>query len=299
MLKGFLKYAVARSYFLSRLNWRRHLKRELQASSGEPIIDYQMGKVGSSTIRVSLSALGLKQSFYHVHFLNPVRVAEIRRQRRRYFGTEKETLLKRPWTYEFLYEQIQKKDRRWRIITLVREPIARNISTFFENLEVTEKPDGGGYAIKSDYYAIDTDVMLDNVEPLIALFFDRLQHDRPLGYFDDEVKTVFDLDVYSGDFPRQKGYGIYQGDRADLLLIRLDNLNQCAESAFKEFLDIDGFSLIQTNVASEKVYAPLYSAFKRTIRLPESYINRMYDSKYTRYFFSDEEIQGFRRKWMR
>jgi len=89
----------------------------------------------------------------------------------------------------------------------------------------------------------------------------------------------------------------YQGENADLLLIRLENLNACAQSAFKEFMDIDDFSLIDTNVGSAKVYAPLYDAFKRTRQLPESYIDRMYQSKFTQYFFSEKEIQGFRGKW--
>lgn len=297
MLKSFVKYLISKNYYLSRWWWKRGLKHSLQASRGDPIIDYQMGKVGSSTIRVSLTERGLDQAFYHVHFLNPVRVAEIERQRRQYFGTDKHALLTRPWTYQFLYDQIQKKDRRWKIITLVREPIARNISTFFENLDVVVKPDGKTYAIRSDYYGIDIEVTPDNIEPLISLFFERLQHDRPLRYFDDEIKTVFGLDVYSGEFPAEKGYRIYPGDNADLLLIRLENLNDCAVEAFKAFMDIDDFSLVQTNVGSEKIYAPLYSAFKQRIRIPDDYIDRMYNAKYTRYFFTDEEIRGFRQKW--
>ena len=64
-------------------------------------------------------------------------------------------------------------------------------------------------------------------------------------------------------------------------------------------MNIDDFSLVHTNVGSEKIYAPLYSAFKRTIRLPDSYIDMMYNAKYTRYFFTGEEIEGFREKWKR
>ena len=98
-------------------------------------------------------------------------------------------------------------------------------------------------------------------------------------------------------FPVDKGYKLYRDDHADLLLIRLEDLDRCAETAFKEFLDIDGFTLIRTNVASEKIYAPLYKEFKSRIRLSEDYINRMYDSKYARHFYSDEEIRGFCDKW--
>lgn len=269
----------------------------MQACSGQPIINYQMGKVGSSTVQASLVALGREQPVYHVHFLNPARVRQIEQQRRKYFRTEKYGRLRRPWLYEFLYEQIQKKDRHWNLITLVREPIARNISTFFENLEVTEKAEAAVYAVRSAYYGFDIDVALEKLDPLIELFFERLVHERPLRYFDDEISTVFGIDVFDSEFPRDRGFRIYHGDNADLLLIRLENLDQCAAAAFKAYLGVDGFSLISANVATDKVYAPLYRAFKSRIRLPQDYIDRMYDAEYSRHFYSDEEIQQFRRRW--
>ena len=103
--------------------------------------------------------------------------------------------------------------------------------------------------------------------------------------------------MFEGVFPRDKGYKIVAADNADLLLIRLNELNQCAVAAFREFLGIDGFTLVQRNVGSNKDYAPLYKAFKKGICFPEDYINRMYDSKFTRYFFSDEEIDQLRETW--
>jgi hypothetical protein len=256
-MKSLLRYLAEQNYYTAKVFWKWEQRRSMQAHGGRPIINYQMGKVGSSTVQASLVALGLDQPVYHVHFLNPVRVRQIEQQRRKYFRTERYGRLRRSWLYEFLYEQIQRKDRRWKLVTLVREPIARNISTFFENLEVTEKADATAYAVKSAYYGFDIEVALERPDPLIELFFERLVHERPLRYFNDEIRTVF----------------------------------------FKEFLGIDGFSLVPANVAIGKVYAPLYRTFKSSIRLPKDYIDRMYDSKYTRQFYSDEEIQRFRRRW--
>ena len=286
-----------RNYYTAKWRWKRGQRKAMQAYKGLPVLNYQMGKVGSSTIHVSLRALDLDQPIYHVHFLSPGRVREIEQQRRRFFRTEKQGLLHRPWLFEFLFEEIKKQDRRWKLITLVREPVARNISTFFENLEVGECHGGKVFNVKSDYYGIDAEVALDNVQPLRDLFFERLVHDRPLTWFDDEIKSVFGIDVFEGVFPRDKGYKIVAADNADLLLIRLNELNQCAVAAFREFLGIDGFTLVQRNVGSNKDYAPLYKAFKKGICFPEDYINRMYDSKFTRYFFSDEEIDQLRETW--
>ena len=296
-MKSLVRHLAEQNYYTAKALWKWGQRRSMQAYGGQPIINYQMGKVGSSTVQASLVALGLDQPVYHVHFLNPVRVRQIEQQRRKYFRTERYGRLRRPWLYEFLYEQIQRKDRRWKLVTLVREPIARNISTFFENLEVTEKADATAYAVKSAYYGFDIEVALERPDPLIELFFERLVHERPLRYFNDEIRTVFGIDVFDSEFPRERGFKIYQGDSADLLLVRLENLDQCAATAFKEFLGVDGFSLVSANVASGKVYAPLYRAFKRSICLPQDYIDGMYDSKYTRQFYSDEEIQQFRRRW--
>ena len=297
LIKRLYGSLAKQNYYTAKLRWKRGKRKAMQAYKGPPVLNYQMGKVGSSTIQASLEALDLNWPVYHVHFLNPERVREIEQQRRRFFRTEKQGLLKRPWLSEFLLEEIKKKDRRWKIITLVREPIARNISTFFENLEIRERHGNNVFNVKSDYYGFDVDVELENVQPLIDLFFERLVHDRPLTWFDDEIKSVFGIDVFEGVFLRDKGYKIITADNADLLLIRLNELDQCAAVAFKEFLDIDEFTLVQTNVGSNKDYAALYKAFKKAICLPEDYINKMYDSRFTRYFFSDEEIRQLRETW--
>lgn len=295
--KRIIRCLAEQNYYTAKLLWKRDQRQVLQGYRGNPIITYQMGKVGSSTIHASLVALDKSRPIYHVHFLNPGRVGELEAQRRQYFGTEKISLLRRPWLSEFLFEQIQESSRHWKIVTLVREPIARNVSTFFENLEVIKQPDSDRYEISSDYYGFEISIDIDNIDPLIELFFDRLVHERPLTYFDDEIKYVFGIDVFESQFPEGKGYMLYQGDKADMLLVRLEDLNRCATTAFKEFLDIDDFTLIQTNVAEEKVYAPLYREFKKRIRFPDSYLDRMYQSKFTRQFYSDDEIRNFRQRW--
>ena len=299
LIKRLIRYLAEKNYYTSKALWKRGQCQLIRAYRGQPIITYQMGKVGSSTVQASLAALDPARPIYHVHFLNPGRVREIERQRRKYFRTEKLGLLRRPWLYEFLFEQIRKKNWHWKILTLIREPIARNISTFFENLEVTKEPDSTKYAVKSDYYGFDIQVDPENMDPLIELFFDRLVHDRPLNYFDDEINYVLGIDVFESVFPVDKGYMLYKSNNADMLLVRLGDLNRCAKTAFKEFLDIDDFTLIQANVANEKVYAPLYKEFKSKIHFPENYINQMYDSRYMRHFYSDEEINGFRKIWER
>ena len=284
---------LARMYYFYRRN------QEARQLGGSPVLLYQMGKVGSKTIQRSLEALDLDSPIYHAHFLTPDRVKKTEKERRKYFGTERMGLLRHVWLYQYLLKQIARglNGKKWKIVTLTREPISRNISTFFENLDVKPLGDGHRYRIQSDYYGFGIVLDIEHLDELVQLFLERLYHDRPLVFFDEEIKSMFGIDVFATQFPISKGYKIYEEEHADVLLIRLENLNDCAAEAFERFLGIKGFTLTHANIAGEKVYAPIYRRFRDSIVLPESYVERMYGSKYMRHFYSKEEIARFRAKW--
>lgn len=261
-----------------------------------------MGKVGSSTIQRSLKTLNLDMPIFHVHYLSKSRVEALERERRKYMRTEKFGLLKRPWMYKYLRKELIDNfdGRKWKIVSLTRDPVARNLSAFFENLEFKRIGKQSEYEVRSDYYNIDPIILMgDDLEKLAILFYERFKHDSPLDFFDRELKSVFGIDVYSSEFPKSKGYKIYSGEKADALIIKLEYLDQCAQTAFKEFIHIDNFALIYTNIGNQKNYAAVYSRFKDFILFPGSYLNKMYQSKYMRHFYSAEEIKQFRNKWFR
>jgi hypothetical protein len=285
--------------YLARARYHRRLHRESLQYSEPPLLIYQMGKVGSKTIRRSLGAFELDRPVFHVHFLTPDRVRKTERERRKYLGTEKEHLLKHVWQYQYLRKLMARglNGKKWKVVTLTREPIGRNISTFFENLDVELLDAGQRYRVQSDYYGFEVILNIEDVDELAQLFFEKLNHDRPLEFFDEDLKRVFDIDVFASEFPKSKGYKVFEGEHADVLLIRLENLNDCARDAFKEFLNIEGLTLINTNIGSEKAYASMYKKLKESIVLSDAYVDRMYTSKYMRHFYSEEEIAAFRAKW--
>jgi hypothetical protein len=82
-------------------------------------------------------------------------------------------------------------------------------------------------------------------------------------------------------------------------LIKLEKLNECANDAFKEFLDIDEFYLIRANISTEKIHYPLYKKVLDSIVLPDAYLDQMYVSKYARHFYSEREINEFKAKWQK
>jgi hypothetical protein len=290
-----------RSYYRwAKADYIRKLERAQRHFKETPVLVYQMGKVGSSSIVSSLKAIDLDRAVYHLHFLTKERIVRTEEDRKEFFLTERYGYLKRPWLYEFLVKQLDNGliDRKWKVITLTREPVARNISTFFENLEVNKLDEIDSYEISSHYYKIPpTIISLNNLEALNELFFEKLNHDSPEQFFDREIKGVLGVDVYAEEFPTSKGYYILEGDAVDILLLRLEDLNKVAREAFWEFMKLPDFKLTKSNVASEKNYASLYKEFKNKIKFPQNYLNRMYGSRYMRHFYSAEEIEKFKKKW--
>ncbi len=288
-------YYSAKAYYGYKLNRKSRQYKE------PPLLIYQMGKVGSRTVHKSLRALKLDMPIYHVHHLTRDYIAQKEERTKKYFYIKnKPRHIERsdPWQLRFLRKQIDKglNGHKWRIVTLVRDPIAVNISTFFHHFREIEVLDSV-YRIKSAYFDFETTIKLGDIEILTELFLEKVDHDRPLKYFDRELKSVFGIDVFASKFPKSKGYNVYEEEPANVLLIRLENLNKCAGDAFKEFLNIEGLTLTNTNRGIKKDYNIIYQMFKDSVVLPNTYIDKMYRSKYMQHFYSEEEIKRFKTRW--
>jgi hypothetical protein len=135
------------------------------------------------------------------------------------------------------------------------------------------------------------------IDELIVDFFKQLPHEHPLTWFDEEMKSVFDIDVYSSDFPKNKGYKIYKNRQVSLLVLKLEKMSECSARAFEEFLNIKNFKLVNANIAKTKRYAGIYKQFKESIEFPLSYIDKMYNSKFAQHFYTKEELDMFKKKW--
>jgi len=300
MFSGLLVRASRLNYRLAKRYYFSIQEKEYKRHPNPPLLVYQMGKVGSSTAVATLNTVELDSPIYHVHFLSPDLVRKYEAKRRSYLRTRKVGALQHIWQYQFIRKLLKDQDHKgkWRVISLVRDPVARNLGTFFEHIEVLSE-DGDCWNLKSWEYEFETRVCRDDQVRLIELFYEKCRHDTPLVYFDREFRDVLGFDVFESEFPVERGYQISRRDNADFLVIRLEDLNRCAAQAFSEFLGVDGFQLINRNVGGGKEYAEIYDRFKRIIKLPSDYLDRMYDSKFARHFYTEVEIAEFRKRWVR
>lgn len=289
----YANYDSAKAYHVAKLHYHNFL-HGLNSGDREKVIVYQMGKVGSSTVVRSLQDLNMQ--VYHIHGLtdfNIERTENICRQRFPQLRRIHEHILESQYLKKELDKGL-KGDNKWKVVTLVREPISRNISSFFEILDMAL-----GYDYNSKLKEMSVEDIAQELTELFVQKHDEYENDRCLTWFDFELKPALDIDVYKRDFPKSQGYEMYESESADLLLIRLEDLNKCASEAFKKFLGIDNFQLVGDNIGEKKSYHNIYRKFLDSIVLPESYVDKMYSSKYMRHFYSEEEIEALKLKWCR
>lgn len=287
MLFNITRRIFKKNYYFARLYYES-LYRFSYLRFFEPIVIFQMGKVGSSTIYKSLQRAYPERPIFHIHTLINIDTAlnGVALTDKQYFLRSNHILISR-----YLKKEIARgiKGRKWKLVSLVRDPVAQQISAFFQIIDLIIP----GFFEKYDNGVLD-------MEELVRTFIQWYPAESAYynTWFDVEMKPTFGIDVFEQPFPYDTGYKIYFGDMADLLVIRLEDLNTCAEKALNEFLGLDVFNIIHNNISSDKNYANHYNEFISQIILPDDYINSVYDTKYVRYFYSREEIETFKYKNM-
>jgi hypothetical protein len=172
------------------------------------------------------------------------------------------------------------------VITLVRDPIGKAVSAFFYNIDLAKARRGFRWFRKGRV-----------IRDLVNQFMETVDFSDGSGWLENQLRPVFGVDVLAEPFPVEQGYHIYEGENADILLLKLEHLNQCAGEAFNNFLGLENFTLVDVNRAQDTAYAAIYKAFKDKLNLSPQLLDEVYSSRLPRQFYSEQEIGAFRRKW--
>jgi hypothetical protein len=255
-------YLVAKTRH--RVTRRRH--------SGSPIVVFAMAKTGTTTVTDAVRAGGFGPVF-QVHDLDPAFLA---REEREYRPSHRPW---RNWDAQCLLRRPPTTSAPWRVVSLVREPIAQSVSAFFQP------------AIRRGYVDATT-----AVEKLRQRFGDRLDR-LPLNWFESHLQPTLGIDVYGTDFDVDRGYQIIEAPHLKLLLLRREGLG-VAPHALAELLDAaHPIDVQHKNVAADKAYGDLYEAFVAALRPSSEVVDRAYSSRLVRHFYSPAEIARFREHW--
>jgi len=249
-----------------------------------PLLVFALPKVGNTSVIDALKRSGLEVERAHFlsdrHFWRALARLQLE-------GSEQRIQEMLAWNSRFRKRAVRGfEGQGCDIVTLVRDPLARTVSYFFETS-----------SMKDPTVRREWDEGRLGVEAIVERFMARDDHFAPLSWFEDELQTVFSIDVYATPFPRERGYQVYRHGKTRALLIRLEDLSRCGPPALGELLGIEGAELTEQNVRSRSETADLYRTFLRELCLPREYVDRMYDSRMARHFYSAEELDGFRHRW--
>ncbi len=256
-----------------------------------PIVIFQPGKVGSITVQKSLETAfagkGIETPIFHAHYLKDIdeRIRFISSLR----ADPSKSLEKLRASQELYQKIIADASQPWNIVSLVRDPLAIMVSSLFQNLH-EYLPD---WQERSAQNRLDLSEIKD-----ILLSGAEFKFSRFDSWFDQQIKGIWQLDIFATPFEHAKGFEIYQKGPHRLIVIRLEDLNRVGVTAFQEFIGLDNFQIINSNVASDKPYSQIYEQFKKTVALPVSYVDSAYQTRYAEHFYTPDEIQKFRQKWL-
>lgn len=259
--------------------------------SGEPpILVYQMGKVGSSTVAASLKASEIDNPVFHIHFMT---AAGLFRKLREY---QRAGLL---WSaranHAFTGLGLAARRRlfrpdRWLVITGVRDPIARGISSLFQTATYRH-PELCTQGVP------EVQAVLDFLHRHMRQG-DRLV-ESTYRWLDRELKRALEIDPYEHPFDREQGYAIVESEDIRLLTYRLEDLGERLSTALAAFLETESsLPTVSRNVGSDKEYAARYRQVTRQFRLPEDRLRSLYDHRFMAHFYGPGGTERLIERWI-
>jgi hypothetical protein len=226
-----------------------------------PVFIYQMGKVGSISIKNALAQV-YPGKVVHGH---------------RFFIDHPD------WRTRRLYNWVS-DNKQLKIISPIRNPIDRNISFFFQNLNKYTGSSNG----ESDF----------TISELIEIFLSKFDHDSPNRFYKNDMMTNFSIDVFDSAFP-DHGYKIYRKNNISLLVIKSELSNRIKSNAIKKFVGLAHLDLKHENISQSKLYGSKYEKFKQELKIPSKYLDLICHSKYFTHFYSDISIEQIRNEWQK
>lgn len=267
--------------------WLEALENHLKTTDPMLIV-HQMGRAASMSTVNTLREAGITYPVYHTHWLNP---ASLTKRLEWLKGLPAKQHPLNVCVGHRIAEEIQNVgigQRQWKLVSIFREPVGRNISTFFLTIE----------NFFEDFFR-RYECGEISLEQVLETFLREYRHEMPLQWFDKEVGEVFGIDVYEPAFPMEKGYQIIKNGNVEILLIKMERLNDCFQEAFENFLGTRIPNLALTHITEKDPSYYMYKEFLGKVTIPAEYLEQMYGSRFAKHFYRPEEIQDLMDKWSR
>jgi hypothetical protein len=256
-------------------------------SNNLPVLVYQMSKVGSSTVLATLEAAIPARTVFHVHFMSLSHLDEIERNYE--IKAPGKPLPENYAAGRELGRQIKSRGMKTLIVTLVRDPIGRAVSSLLQAPELAFIP------VFDETGRVSLDLCVESIrrEAKSSQAFSY-----PEVWFKREMCDFFGIDVLNEPFNKDKGYEIIEHEGNRLLVLRMEDLSQTLSVALSKLLRLDREPPIRNaNVRSQSREGSQYAELKRRVNLPTDWLQDFYKRRFITHFYSEEMIRGFIKKW--
>ena len=255
----------------------------------------QMPKTGSASVNSALIKADIK-NVYHLHTFVPAMKGDYQSQKSHF---------KYPYQLaRLLLEIVKQKDRQIKIFTGVRDPIARNLSDFFQllkmyekwkRLKITSKNNAKCQWLDPHWHENLTQAELQDI------FLNYYPyHEEHVNWFQDNIDKTCNINVYNHPFDHESGYLRIQKDNADVLIFKTELHDKVKAEQLNQVFGTNKIKMCRINVTETEnfSYNSIYKEFVKNIQLPVEYIEKMYTSQYAQHFFTAAEIAQMKSKWM-
>lgn len=212
-------------------------------------------------------------------------------------------------SYNRMFEGLKELigEKRIKIVTAVRDPIAQNLSLFFQitsNLcycDIPEYWENGGdvqavWDLWTAYETGDefrTKSVFSYMESTNGLFDNVIIIQR---FFDENFKKFNDIDVYNYEFDKEHGYTIIKKENIEIFIYQLERLEE-VKHHLGTFLGVKDLTLTNGNVGDRKWYASIYKQALKELKLSKEYFEYCYNSNYVKHFYTENDIERFKDRW--
>ena len=250
--------------------------KELVLAQPRPILVYQMAKVGSMSVYRALRAAGLRP--LHVHSI----IDDISPDTRALHTSVGEPIGTHVLVGRLLSPYLRWTSHRISVISLVRDPVARYISKLYQMPELYP-------FVRAD--AVDA----------ARIIAERMEQPEEIDaevftWFDREIKHRFEVDVMAEPFDRERGFGTYRGPRADVLVIKTENLTELLPTVVSAFVGAP-LQALRANVGQERADGNDYGRVLASLKLADGVASRVYDHAWVRHFYTAQERSAFKERW--
>lgn len=251
-----------------------------------PVLIYQNGKVGSLTISQSLKKIDIGNAHIHRFFFKNDVVGEL------LLGKEYEEFIRESNFFKIKSTEyvkfIKDKIKEKKIITVVRDPVAVDLSTVFQWIGSGESDAFFSKRLKQgiSFVQVVSDLMI------------KIQN-RMFDWFDEELREISGINIFDHPFDKKRGYSIISENGVEILVLKVEKLEEIT-NIIGRFVGCDQLELFDANKGESKAYSHIYQAVKNNIVLPEEYVTHYYkNNSYMDHFYSSEERKSFWMKWMK